>query len=62
VRRPLAEGLLDDLHRFVNPAAIGTGMPVFPDTGAPLRLDVVEARRFDCGVTVPHLRPNRDAD
>jgi dihydrofolate reductase len=59
VRSLIAEGLLDDLHLFVNPAAIGTGMPAFPDTGAPLPLDAVEARRFDCSVTALHLRPKR---
>ena len=26
----IAEGLLDELHLFVNPTALGAGMPVFP--------------------------------
>jgi len=59
VRGLIAEGLLDELHLYVNPSAIGTGMPVFPDVGAPLPLDIVDARRFDCGVTVMHLQPKR---
>jgi dihydrofolate reductase len=53
----IAEGLLDELHLFVNPVAIGTGMPVFPDVGAHQRLRLVAARPFDCGVTALHYEP-----
>jgi dihydrofolate reductase len=51
----IAEGLLDELHLFVNPTAIGAGLPVFPKTYSQLRL--VAARPFDCGVTVLHYEP-----
>jgi dihydrofolate reductase len=59
VRGLIAEGLLDELHLFVNPAAIGAGMPVFPrlDTNQTLRL--VASRSFDCGITALHLEPER---
>jgi dihydrofolate reductase len=53
----IAKGLLDELHLFVNPAAIGAGMPVFPDLGASQRLRLVAARAFDCGITALHLEP-----
>ncbi|HEX6468831.1 MAG TPA: dihydrofolate reductase family protein [Streptosporangiaceae bacterium] len=55
----IAEDLLDELHLFVNPTAIGTGMPVFPDRGAYHRLRLVAARPFDCGITALHLEPER---
>ncbi|MFC5748130.1 dihydrofolate reductase family protein [Actinomadura rugatobispora] len=59
VRNLIAAGLLDELHLFVNPAAIGTGMPVFPalDARQPLRL--VSARPFECGITALHYEPRR---
>ncbi len=59
VRALIAKGLLDELHLYVNPAALGAGMPVFPrlDTYQPLRL--VNAQPFDCGITALHLEPKR---
>jgi dihydrofolate reductase len=51
----IAEGLLDELHLFVNPTAIGAGLPVFPKTYSQLRL--VAAGAFECGVTVLHYEP-----
>lgn len=59
VRSLIAEGLADEIHLFVNPTAIGAGMPVFPD-GAYHRMTLVESRPFDCGITAMHLRPERD--
>lgn len=55
----IAEGLLDELHLFVNPIAIGTGMPVFPVAGSHHQLRLVAARPFDCGITALHLEPKR---
>jgi dihydrofolate reductase len=59
VRGLVAAGLLDELHLFVNPAALGGGMPVFPrlDTHQALRL--VAAQPFACGITALHLQPKR---
>lgn len=55
----IAEGLLDELHLFVNPTAIGTGIPVFPTLEAGQQLRLVTAQPFDCGITVLHLEPKR---
>jgi dihydrofolate reductase len=55
----LAEGLLDELHLFVNPAAIGAGMPVFPNLDANQQLRVVAVQPFECGITALHLEPQR---
>ena len=54
----IAEGLLDELHLFVNPTAIGAGLPVFPDS-AYQRLRLVTAQPFECGITALHLEPKR---
>ncbi|MFC7586161.1 dihydrofolate reductase family protein [Nonomuraea antimicrobica] len=51
--------LLDELHLFVNPATIGTGMPVFPDLAAAQRFSLVTARPFECGITALHYQPQR---
>lgn len=55
----IAGDLLDELHLFINPTAIGSGMPVFPDEGAPHPLRLVSARSFDCGITALHYEPAR---
>ncbi|MFX0577268.1 dihydrofolate reductase family protein [Nocardia nepalensis] len=51
----IAEDLIDDLHLFVNPAAIGAGLPVFGS--GTKRFDLVSATAFECGVTELHYRP-----
>lgn len=55
----VARELVDELHLFVNPTAIGSGMPVFADTGSYRRLRLVTARPFACGITVLHVEPER---
>jgi dihydrofolate reductase len=55
----IAKGLLDELHLFVNPTAIGAGMPVFPNLEANQQLRLVTARPFDCGITALHFEPKR---
>lgn len=55
----IAKGLLDELHLFVNPTAIGTGMPVFPTLGTHQQLRLVTAQPFDCGITALHFEPKR---
>ncbi|MEV4104431.1 dihydrofolate reductase family protein [Nonomuraea sp. NPDC049649] len=54
----IAAGLVDEFHLFVNPAAVGDGMPVFP-AGSYQRLRLVSARPFDCGITGLHYEPQR---
>ncbi|GAA3446955.1 dihydrofolate reductase family protein [Planomonospora venezuelensis] len=55
----IAEGLLDELHLLVNPTAIGTGLPVFPTSGAYQRLRLAAAHPFGCGITALHFEPKR---
>ena len=58
-RELIANGVIDELHLFVNPVALGGGMPVFPRLDAAQNLRIVRAQRFDCGVTGLHLEPVR---
>ncbi|MFC0864246.1 dihydrofolate reductase family protein [Sphaerimonospora cavernae] len=54
----IANELLDELHLFVSPIAIGAGMPVFAN-GAYRRLRLVAAHPFECGVVALHYEPKR---
>ena len=42
-------GLVDDLHLFVAPTAVGGGKPALPD-GQRLRLGLIDERRFGSGM------------
>lgn len=55
----IAEKLIDELHLFVNPSAIGTGLPVFPNSGGVQRPNLVAATPFDCGITAMHFESKR---
>jgi dihydrofolate reductase len=55
----IAKGLLDELHLFVNPTAIGAGMPVFANLEANQQFRLVTAQPFDCGITAFHFEPKR---
>lgn len=57
VQSLLAEDLVDELHLFVNPAAIGAGLPLFPDSGTALRYRPATAQLFECGITVLRMEP-----
>jgi dihydrofolate reductase len=51
--------VIDELHLFVNPVALGGGMPVFPQLDVAQKLRLVHAQQFDCGITGLHLEPVR---
>ena len=54
----IANNLLDDLYLFVNPTAIGVGMPVFGKLDTPGRFRLVGAQQFECGITALHYQPH----
>ncbi len=53
----IAEGLIDELHLFVNPVAIGRGMPVFGRLEGNRGYDVQSVTLFTCGITALKLIP-----
>ncbi|MEQ8833269.1 MAG: dihydrofolate reductase family protein [Miltoncostaeaceae bacterium] len=55
VRSLIGAGLVDEVHLFVNPVAVGSGMAVFPQGMTPLR--TVGVHPFACGITALHLEP-----
>lgn len=51
-------GLIDELHLFVNPAALGTGMKIF---GNRTHIALHSAQSFDCGIVVLTYLPTQPA-
>lgn len=44
--------LIDEYHLFVNPTAIGNGMPIFKELNQYLNLELAECKKFDCGIAL----------
>lgn len=44
--------LIDELHLFINPVAIGVGMPIFNQLDSKQELTLVKAISFKCGIVV----------
>jgi dihydrofolate reductase len=49
--------LIDEYHLFVNPIAIGNGMPIFNTLEGNLNLALVKSASFDCGIVVLNYKP-----
>jgi len=45
-------GLIDELNLFVNPVALGDGKAIFQGLDNQLRLELLKAQSYDCGVTL----------
>ncbi|TGE21603.1 dihydrofolate reductase [Hymenobacter aquaticus] len=52
-------GLIDEYHLFLNPVAIGRGLPIFQELDARLDLELVQSTAFACGIVVQHYVPRR---
>jgi len=50
VRAMLADELVDELHLFVFPLAFGSGLRLFGDDAAPVRLALASSEAYDNGV------------
>ncbi|WBL44232.1 dihydrofolate reductase family protein [Algoriphagus halophytocola] len=49
--------LIDELHLFVNPAAIGKGMPIFKELTEMQKFRVIDVRNFECGIVTLVYKP-----
>jgi dihydrofolate reductase len=47
-------GLVDEWRVYVHPVVVGGGTPLFAPADGPLRLDLVDTRRFGNGVVLVH--------
>ncbi len=52
----IAENLIDEYYLFVNPVALGNGLPIFNKIQGKLPLTLVESIGFECGITVLHYK------
>jgi dihydrofolate reductase len=50
VRALLGDGLVDELHLFVFPLALGAGLRLFPEGGEPIKLALGGSEAYDNGV------------
>jgi len=48
----IAAGLVDEFNLFVNPVALGTGMPIFKELKSKQKFALRESRAFPCGITL----------
>ena len=57
VRGMLADGLVDELHLFVYPLTLGSGLRLFPDGDPPFKLALASSDTYDNGVVHLAYRP-----
>jgi dihydrofolate reductase len=57
VRAMLADGLVDELHLFVYPLALGSGLRLFPEGEAQVKLALADSETYDNGVVHLAYRP-----
>lgn len=53
-------GLIDELHLFINPTAIGNGMTIFKELDHHQNLTLVKSTSYRCGIVVLHYEPKRN--
>ena len=53
----IKHALIDEFHLFINPTAIGSGMPIFQQLENKQRLQLVRSMSFESGIVVLHYEP-----
>ncbi len=53
----IKEKLIDEFHLFVNPMALGSGLPIFQHLKSYQKLKLVNSIAFDCGIVLLHYEP-----
>lgn len=53
----IQNNLIDEYHLYVNPTAIGKGLPIFNTLENRLNLQLVQAKSFECGIVVLCYKP-----
>jgi dihydrofolate reductase len=56
----LSAGLIDEFWLFVNPVLLGKGRPLFKDISEQIKLKLIEAKTFSCGVVALHYETKRN--
>lgn len=55
----IKHNLIDEYHLFVNPAAIGHGLPIFQGLEDKQNMKLVKAIPFACGIVLLNYEPDR---
>jgi dihydrofolate reductase len=53
----IRQHLIDEYHLFLNPVALGHGVPTFGELTDKLKLALIESYSFSCGITVLVYKP-----
>ncbi len=53
----IKNNLIDDYHLFINPSAIGKGLPIFKEINKNFNLKLVKSIAFDCGIVMNQYEP-----
>lgn len=56
----ISHTLIDELHLFINPTAIGRGLTIFAGLDRTQELRLVKASAFDCGIVVLLYKPKSE--
>lgn len=56
----IKKGLIDAYHLFINPVAIGDGLPIFKELSGKHDLRLVKSAPFDCGIVVLNYEPKHN--
>lgn len=56
----IKEGLIDEYHLFINPTAIGSGMPIFKSLNRTQKFSVIQSTLYSCGITILSYKPKND--
>jgi len=48
----IEQGLIDEYHLFMNPVVLGKGRPIFNSMEEQLKLQLIRAKPFACGIVV----------
>ena len=49
--------LIDELHLFINPSAIGSRMPIFKELHEMQKFSIIDVRNFECGIVALIYKP-----
>ncbi len=55
----IQHNLIDEYHLFINPTAIGNGLPIFKELNQYLNLELMECKKFDCGIALMIFIPQK---
>jgi len=53
----IKQGLIDEFHLFINPAAIGRGLTIFNDVNSRQKLKLIKSNSYECGIVVNQYIP-----